>query len=59
MDLVLLLFVFCVSLCHTALSVPCSIMVTYWERIDLLNLLCVMLSCVLVTVPHGVLGQVW
>ena len=34
-------------------------MVIFWERIDLLNLLCVMLSFVFVTGPHGVLGQVW
>ena len=30
-----------------------------WEKAGLLNLLCVMFSCVFVTVPLGVLGQVW
>ena len=37
---------FCVS-CHTVLSVPCSLVVTCWERADLLTLLYVMFSCVL------------
>ena len=35
-------FVFRVCLCHTVLSVPCSHVVTCWERTDLLYLLCVM-----------------
>ena len=52
----LFLFVFRVCLCHTFLSVPCSIMVTCWERADLLVFLCVMF---LVSFPYGVLGQVW
>ena len=34
-------------------------MVTCWERADLLALLCGMFSCVFVTFPYGVLGQVW
>ena len=37
----------------------CSILFTYWERADLLALLCVMFFCVLVTFSYGVLGQVW
>ena len=37
-----LLFLFCVCLWHTVLSVPCSLVVTCWERADLLALLCVM-----------------
>ena len=40
-------------------SVHCSLVVTCWERTDLLALLCVMFSCDLVTFPCGVLGQVW
>ena len=36
-----LLFVF-----RTVLSVPCSLVVTRWERTDLLVLLYVMFSCV-------------
>ena len=34
-------------------------MVTCWERVDLLALLYVMLSCVFVTFPYGVLRKVW
>ena len=30
-----------------------------WERADLLALLCVMFSCVFVTSPYGVWGQLW
>ena len=39
----------------------CSLVVTCWERADLLALSCVMFSCVIVTFPisYGVLGQVW
>ena len=36
------------------LSVPCSLIVTYWERVELLTLLCVVFPCVL-----SLLGQVW
>ena len=52
-------FVICVCLCHTVLSVSCSLVVTCWERADLLALLYVIFSCVFVTFPYGVLGQVW
>ena len=41
------------------MSVSCSLVVTYWERADLLALLYMMFSCVFVTFPYGVLGQVW
>ena len=54
-----ILFVICVSLYHTVLSVSCSLVVTCWERADLLALFSVMFSCVFVTFPYGVLGQVW
>ena len=54
-----ILYVICVCLCRTAMSVPCSLVVTCWERADLLALLYVMLSCVFVIFPFGVLGQVW
>ena len=30
-----------------------------WERADLLALLCVEFSCIFVTFPYGVQGQVW
>ena len=36
-----------------------TIVVTCWERADLLALLYVMFYCVFVTFPYGVLGQVW
>ena len=52
-----LLFVF--QVCHVFLSVPCSLVVTCWERTDLLALLCVMVYCDVVTFLCGVLGQVW
>ena len=45
--------------CHAFLSVHCSLVVTCWERADLLALLYVMFSCVFVTFPCGVLGRVW
>ena len=51
---ILLLFVFSVCL-HTVLSVTCSLAVTCLGRV----LLYVMRSCVLVTFPYSVLGQVW
>ena len=54
-----LLFVFHVCLCYTVLSVPYSLVVTCWERADLLAFLWLMCSCVFVTFSYGVLGQVW
>ena len=39
--------------------VRCSLVVTCWERADLLTLFCVMFYCVFVTFPCCVLGQVW
>ena len=53
------LLVFCVCLCQTILSVSFSLVVTCWEMPELLTLLYVMCSCVFVTFPYGVLGQVW
>ena len=50
-------FHFC--LCYAVLSVPCSLVITYRERVDLLTLLYVMFACVFVTFPYGVTGQVW
>ena len=54
-----LLFMFHVYLCFAVLSVPCSFVIACWERADLLALLCVAFSCVSVTFPYAVLGQVW
>ena len=45
--------------CHAFLSVHCGLVVTYWERVNLLALLYVMFSYVFVTFPCGALGQVW
>ena len=58
---VLLLWIFFVIYvsCHTYLSVPRSLVVTCWEVADLFARLCVLFSCVFVTFPYGVLGQVW
>ena len=58
-DPFLLLFVFCVCLCHTVLSVSCSLVVTCCEMADFLVLLCVMFSFVIVTFTYGVLVLVW
>ena len=44
--------------CQAVLSVHCNLVVTCWERADILILLCVMFSCVFVTFSFGVLGQV-
>ena len=44
--------------CHVFLSVHCSLVVTCWERADLLSLSYVRFYFVCVTIPCGVLGQV-
>ena len=43
----------------SVMSNVCRLVVTCWERADLLALLCVTFSCAFVTFPYGVLGQVW
>ena len=48
-----------VRVCHVVMSVHCSLVVTCLERVGLLALLFVMFSCVFVTFPCGVHGQVW
>ena len=52
-----LFFVF--HVCHAHLAVPCSLVVTYLDRADLLALLYVMFSCIFVTIPYGVLDPLW
>ena len=52
-------FMFIFRVCHVFLSVHYSLVVTCWERANLLALLYVMFSCVFVTFPCGVKGQVW
>ena len=48
-------FVSCVS--HAFASVYCCLVVTCWERADLLALVCDV-YCIFVTFPFGILGQV-
>ena len=48
-----------VFVCHTVLSVPCSLVVTRWERTGLLALWYMVFSSAFVTLRFGVLGQVW
>ena len=49
-------FVSCVS--HTFASVHCCLVITSWERADLLALVGDV-YCIFVTFPYGILGQVW
>ena len=42
-----------------AVSVHCILVVTCWERAGLFALVYVKFSCVFVTFPCSVLGQVW
>ena len=49
-------FVSCVS--HAFLSVHCCLVVTCWQKADLLALVCDV-YCIFVTFPCGILGQVW
>ena len=56
-----LLFMFHVCLCYAILSVPCSLVITCWEKVDLLVLLCIVFFCILslshmVSRPGVVLG---
>ena len=46
------------SVGHAFASVHCCLVVTCWERADLLTLVCDV-NCVFVTFPCGILGQVW
>ena len=44
--------------CHVFEFVHCCLVVTCWERADLLALVC-HVYCDFVTFPFGILGQVW
>ena len=46
-----------VCLCNTVLSVSCSLVITCWERADLLAVSIMTFPCV--TFPYGVLVKVW
>ena len=50
---------FHVCLCNAVVSVPCSLVITFWERADLLALLCAMFPYVFVSFPYDVTCQVW
>ena len=54
-----LLLMFPACLCNADFSGPCILVLTCWERPDLLAPLCVMFSCDFVTFAYGVVGQVW
>ena len=54
-----LLFMFHVCLYYTVLFVPCSFVITCWEKADLLALSCVMIPCGFVTFPYAASSQVW
>ena len=43
---------------HAFSSVCCCLVVTWWERADLLALVCDVKLC-FVTFPFGILGHVW
>ena len=45
-------------LCYAILSVHCSLVIICWEMAGLLDILRVVFSCVSVTFPYGVPGQV-
>ena len=55
---ILLLWTICVLRSHAFASVHCCIVVTCWERTDLLTLVGDF-KCIFVTFPCGILGQVW
>ena len=42
---------------YTILSGLCCLMITCWERVDLMTPLCVMFIYVFITFPYGVSGQ--
>ena len=54
--IIFVFFVSCVS--HAFASVNCCLLVTCWERADLLALVGDV-YCTFVTFPCGILGQVW
>ena len=58
---VLLLWIFCFTFVFIILylTVSCSVVITCWERTDLLALLCVMFLCVFITFSCCVSDKVW
>ena len=51
-------FFFAFRVSHAFASVHCCLLVTCWERTDLLAFVGDVI-CILVTFPSGILGQVW
>ena len=45
-----------VCLCYAAVSVPCSLVVTCWEKADIWVVLCVVFSCVFVLIHFRTKG---
>ena len=54
---IICVFVSCVS--HAFASVHCCLVVTYWERADLLLVLVDDVNRIFISFPCGILGQVW
>ena len=44
---------------NTVLSCPCSLVITCWERADLLAVLCIVFPFFVYTFPYCVLGPLW
>ena len=44
---------------HTVVSIPCNLVVTYWERADLLAIVYLVFLLCCVTFLHSVLNQAW
>ena len=53
-----IMFVILFRVCFIV-SVPCTLVVTWWESVGLFALVCVIFFCVFFTFPYGVLDQVW
>ena len=51
---IIFVFIFHDCLCYAVISVLCSIVITCWEKADLLALSCAVFSCVFVTFLSGV-----
>ena len=53
--LIILTYYFWYHVCHIVLYVHCSLVLTCWERADLLTLLNAIFPCAFVTFPYGIL----
>ena len=50
---------FHIIICYAVLSVPCNLVINFWERDDLLALSRVVFSCMFITFLYCVPDQVW